>query len=372
MRLRLIAAATLSLVLIGTQTAWATSGTHFSPSESDVRTNYPTQMGAVTVPQAFGYDNSQNVLYTAQVTEGSGNKENGNLTLTKIDNATTTHRYGTCLLYNFGHGVALGVEPFAGSTASPKNAWIWIEVAAPVAEPNHSAFGKKIARLVFVNGHSYTYDRANNRIIERNAAKEQIDTTARIFDLAPGADQESVSLDPVNDRLVVRARISDSYQYRVFNRTDVVPSSIQATPYGNQVSVSPTNLAAANLRAPAAGEWVKGRSFQGYAMYGDWIYTIVGNAYDPTKEDLRDKTGTTITAFSTDGTLQYSAKTPLNEFDFATDQNSEKDFFEPEGLAIRQLSSGAVRLRWGLAVDGGKYKKLAIFEKQTLYPATHS
>lgn len=358
---------------IGT-TAWAAVGNHFSPSETDVNVNKAISMltspdQTNRIPQAFGYDNDENVLYIAQIQQGSGHEVSGDLVVTKIDNSDTTNKLGYCLLKNFGHGAALGVEPFSGSTASPKNAWIWVEVA-PQPDSAGNAYGTKIARLVCVPGNTYTYDKANNRITQYNSAGNRVDTTARFFDLAPGSTKVSATYDATSDRVAVRALVSGVWKYSVFSRTAIVPASVPLTTYGTQVTVSPTNLAVANLQAPAGGEHQSGLSFQGYTLYGDWIYTLVGNPYNP--PDDTDKNLTAISAFSIDGAYKYVAKTPLDEYAYASSVGSAGNYFEPEGMAIRVLASGP-RLRWGLAVyDSSSNRRLATFEKQTLYAPTHA
>ena len=89
------------------------------------------------IMQSFAWDDTRQEIYFVQVEAGS---KSGDLVVTRT---TATGRHlGWMALRGFGHGVAIGVEPYKGAV------YLWTESKA---DPK-SGFGTRIARFKFVNG----------------------------------------------------------------------------------------------------------------------------------------------------------------------------------------------------------------------------
>jgi hypothetical protein len=326
-----------------------------SPSAPDRQVNAAFRLGGKTVAQTFAYDNTMNVLYTSQVDSNRNAEKQGDLLVTKICNAGTSKRYGTVHLRNFGHSTSIGVEPTDPSPrakrrscgAKPKNAYLWIEVDSTPDYGGRGA-GRKLARILFGAGQTYTY--ADGAITVTTAKGAKVATTAQVFDLLPGAIRLAPAYDPTTDRLLVHYNADGAWHYALYDRSAILQHGRDAP-----------DLIGPDMVPPAVSEsdLTKKEYLQGIALHAGWIYTLVG---------YRDLPITRITAFRTDGSAASSATVSASVHRILLRKYRT---YEPEGLAFRILADGTARLRWGMSVgrsgisNGAFNRKLVILEKAT-------
>jgi hypothetical protein len=262
-----------------------------------------------TVMQSFGFDMANKRLFTVQLKNGSSADENGDLVVNRLDFAGNIK--GHMYLKGFGHGVAIGVEP-SGSAS-----YLWVEVD-PTGE---SARGTRLARFRFVDGATLA------------------NTSSALTKYRPisGISNVSATIDPVNNRLAMRYH-KGGWRIAVYRLSDV-----KARRYGSRL---------ADIAQPSQG----GETFQGYALYGRYLYTYYGNPYggdNPAPGNARLSTvdlntgkrvaGPTLTKAG--GTLTYR---------------------EPEGLAIYRTASGQVRLFLGIASGRSGDRRANLFYNNAL------
>lgn len=329
----------------------AVAGPPALPSGADHQVNAAFRLGGKTVAQSFAYDNTTNLIYTAQVDSNRNAEKQGDLLITRICNSGTSRQFGTIHLRDFGHGTSLGVEPVQRDAArrncpaKPADAYLWLEVDS---QPNSEGrgCGKKLARIRYHSGWTYTY--SDGAITVSDGRGKPVDGDARVFDPLSGATMVSPVYDPSTDQVLVHYFRDHTWTYALFDRSDLLTHGDEAT-----------DLLAPGLAAPSPSEPDKTKKeyFQGVAFSGDWIYTLVG---------YRDRAITRITAFKTDGTSVSSAVVSA-----AVHQKLTRTYgtYEPEGMAVRILADGTPRLRWGMSVgksgiSKGRFnRKLVIFEK---------
>lgn len=326
---------------------YASADAAFDPAAANRRVSAPFRLGGKTVAQSFGYDDSANVLYTAQVDSTKNAEKQGDVLITKICNARTSKKYGVIHLKGFGHGTSIGVEPYRSGAARTNcgahapDAYLWVEVDSAPNQDGRGC-GRKLARILFRAGRSYSY--ADGRISVTDAKGRPSPTPARVFDPVPGATQLAPSYDPTSDRLLLHYLRGQDWHYSLFDRADILDDK------------TPADLIAP-LTAPAGSEPDRGKQeyFQGFAFHGAWIYTLVG---------YRDRPITRITAFRTDGSSARSATVPASLHRMLASRYAT---YEPEGMALRVLADGSVRLRWGLSVGKAGISKGTFNRKLTIY-----
>jgi hypothetical protein len=255
-----------------------------------------------TVMQSFTFDNDNHRLFVAQLADGTGN-----LYVTQLD--FSGNQVGQMSLTGFGHGVSIGVEPVG------TDSFLWTEVDAV------DGWGTRLARFRFVDG--ATIDHTSNSL-----RKHQPIT---------GVDRFTCAVDPVNQRLVVRYRTSDK-QFR-FAAYDI--ADVRAGIYSRRL---------ADIAQPAGLG-----TFQGYTAYGEYLYLLDGDPYDP---DTNPPPGN---AFVNSVSLNGG---PLTRE--PTNAGGSLIYREPEGMAIYRTVAGQPRLFLGFASGDPGDRRCNIFYKNAL------
>jgi hypothetical protein len=258
-----------------------------------------------TVMQSFTFDNVNRRLFVAQVAEGSSAADHGDLCVSQLTFAGEL--LGHMFLTGFGHGVSIGVEP-VGSTS-----YLWTEVDSA------SARGTQLARFPFVAG--ATVDHTSTGL-EKHRPIEGIDTV-------------TCATDPVNGRLVMRYRIGGAFRYVVYALADV-----HAGVYDRRL---------ADLAQPAGMG-----TFQGYAVYGEYLYMLDGDAYSSTNPSPGNAH---VSSVSLNGG-------PVTRV--PTNAGTSLTYREPEGMAVYRTVAGETRLFLGFASGQAGNRRANIFYKNVV------
>ncbi|MGW1889085.1 phage baseplate protein [Streptomyces sp. NPDC002004] len=264
-----------------------------------------------TVQQGFAFDNVNRRLFVAQRLDGSSDTA-GDLCITQLD--FDGNYLGYMHLKGFGHGVAFGAQGVGTST------YLWTEVDA-----NSNGYGQRLARFKFTSGTTLT------------------NTSSALTKFTPvsTANEHTCSIDPVNNRLIVRYNVSgDGKHIAVYDLTAATNGN-----FGSPL---------ANFKQPALP--TMSQTFQGYTAYGQYLYVMTGDSKDVTGEDNINSEITTINMNT--GAI---AQAPV-----FTQAGSTLTFREPEGLAIYQTVGGEVRLFLGFASGVSGDRRSNLFYKNVL------
>lgn len=267
-----------------------------------------------TVMQSFTFDNVNHRLFTAQLTDDTDSAKNGNLTISRLDFSGNVqdHMY----LKGFGHGVSIGVEP-SGSTS-----YLWTETDGAPGMSDGTARGTQLARFAYKAGATYT------------------NTSSQLTKRKPIAGTEQTpAVDPINNRLAVRyLDPSKKYRYVVFPLSAAAAGDFS----------SPL----ANLPQPSGLG-----TFQGYTLYGSYLYLFTGTYYSDTNPDPGNAKITSVN-INTGAIKQNLVLTKAGE---------SLTYREPEGLAIYRTTGGETRLFLGFASNTTPdARKANIFYKNAL------
>lgn len=256
-----------------------------------------------TVMQSFAFDDSNGVVYVAQVVEGgrqlsgesapmSGTQRaaHGDLCISRIS-------YGGRLLSwmylrRFGHGVAIGVESVG------RDSYLWVETA-PLPRPSDGVgYGTRVGRVRFVPDAVVTYPSAS----------------VEVHQPVQNATEVSVSLDALNRTLLVRALVDGGHRYSLHGL-----DAFRARDYRPLHDRAETGISDV---------------FQGHAHLFDQVYRLEGRnggvTAAPTHVSCFDlPTGTVVQRSATGAARSLTYR-------------------EPEGLAVQ---GGPPRLHMGFA-DG--------------------
>ncbi|MER5182087.1 teichoic acid biosynthesis protein C [Streptomyces sp. NPDC002896] len=263
----------------------------------------------VTVQQGFAYDNVNRRLFVAQRRDGSAETA-GDLCITQLD--FDGNYIGYMHLTGFGHGVAFGAQGVGTST------YLWTE-----AEANSNGYGKKLARFKFTSGTTLS------------------NTSSALTKYTPvsTATEHTCSIDPVNNRLIVRYNLSDGKHIAVYDLADATNGDF-SSPLADFKQPSLPTLSS---------------TFQGYAAYGQYLYVLTGTSYDASGGVVNSE----VTSIDMNtGTIKQG---PV-----LTQAGSTLDFREPEGLAIYQTVAGEVRLFLGFASGAAGDRRSNLFYKNAL------
>ncbi|MFF3767630.1 teichoic acid biosynthesis protein C [Streptomyces sp. NPDC001922] len=263
-----------------------------------------------TVQQSFAFDQVNKRLFVAQLRNGSGQDELGNLCVTQLDFAGNQVSY--MHLSGFGHGVAFGVEP------SGTDSYLWTEVDA-----NTGGFGTRLARFKFVKGGSLS----------------NTSTAIRKFAPIAGATEYTCSIDPVHNTLVTRYHKDGAKHIAVY---DLAAAS--AGTFGTPK---------VNFPQPALP--TKSPKFQGYTAYGQYLYCLTGTDY-VTNGNVVDSEITSIDL--------NTGK--IKEGPVLTKAGESLSFREAEGMAVYRTDSGEARLFLGFASGDPGDRRSNIFYKNAL------
>ncbi|MET7721563.1 phage baseplate protein [Streptomyces mirabilis] len=263
----------------------------------------------VTVQQGFAFDNVNRRLFVAQRRDGSSDTA-GDLCVTQLDFAG--NYVGYMHLTGFGHGVAFGAQGVGSST------YLWTEVDA-----NANGYGARLARFKFTSGTALS------------------NTSSALTKYTPvaTATEHTCSIDPVNNRLIVRYNLSDGKHIAVYDLADATNGDFS----------SPL----ADFKQPSLP--TLSPTFQGYTAYGTYLYQLTGTAYDASGGVVNSEI--TCVDMNTGTIVQGPVLTKAGE---------TLDFREPEGLAIYQTVAGEVRLFLGFASGAAGDRRSNLFYKNAL------
>ncbi|MFE0687582.1 teichoic acid biosynthesis protein C [Streptomyces xiamenensis] len=276
----------------------------------------------VTVMQSFAFDDVNGHLYAIQVMQGglrlSGESAavsgadraaRGDLCITKLTLAGA--KLGHMYVRGFGHGVAIGVE-HAGATP-----WLWTESDA---NPS-SGYGRALSRFRFANG----------TVLDSGAS-----SLAKIRPV-PGSTSNQVSIDNLNQLLLLRYRLSGVARYRLMNLADVKAGRFTALHDVPQAGVSDSEV------------------FQGFAVLGEHAYQMTGTSY--TSESGSNPPSGRGNTYLTRLDLSTGTVTQRSR----TEAAYSLSFREPEGVAIRL--SNPRRLCLGFASGASGARRFSVYDK---------
>jgi len=258
-----------------------------------------------TVMQSFTFDNLNRRLFVAQVAGGSSAEDRGDLCVSQLTFAGDL--LGHMTLTGFGHGVSIGVEP-VGATS-----YLWTEVDSV------NARGTRLARFPFVAG--TTLDHASTGLEKHQPIA--------------GIDAVTCATDPVNERLVMRYRTGGAFRYAVYTLAD-----LRAGAYDRRL---------ADLAQPSGMG-----TFQGYAVYGEYLYLLDGEAYSSTNPSPGNAH---VSGISLNGG-------PVTRV--PTNAGTSLTYREPEGMAVYRTVAGETRLFLGFASGEAGHRRANIFYKNVL------
>jgi hypothetical protein len=259
-----------------------------------------------TVMQSFTFDNVNRRLFVAQLKNGAAAADNGDLCITQLDFAG--NQLGHMFLTGFGHGVSIGVEP-AGSTS-----FLWTEVDSVDTR------GTKLARFPFANGQTLDH---TSGTLQKHAP-------------VPGADTVTCATDPINNRLVMRYRLNGAFRFAAYDIAD-----IRAGAYDRVLAdiAQPSGLG----------------TFQGYAVYGQYVYMLDGDPYS----DSNPPPGNAhVSSVDLNGGGSFTR--------VQTNAGGSLDYREPEGMAVYRTVAGETRLFLGFASGGTGARLANMFYKNVL------
>lgn len=258
-----------------------------------------------TVQQGFAFDNTNRRLFVSQRLNGASDTS-GNLCITQLDFSGKI--LGHMHLTGFGHGVAFGAQ------ASGSTTYLWTEV-----DVNSNGYGQKLGRFKFVNG----------------ATLAHTSSSVQKFSPVSGGKEYTASIDPVNNRIVVRYQLSDGKHIALYNLADATKGDFSAP--------------LANFKQPLPP--TKGKNFQGYTAYGSFLYLLWGDSYDVSSTLNSEVAAVDLnTGAVTQGPVLTKAGSTLS-------------FREPEGLAIYETAGGEVRLFLGFASGVAGDRRSNLFYK---------
>ncbi|GGX27868.1 hypothetical protein GCM10010353_48850 [Streptomyces chryseus] len=288
------------------------------------RWHWKKRLGHTTVLQSFAFDDSRQRLYVLQVMQGgirlpgesraytgTERRRRGDMCLNRLD--LKGARLGHMYLLGHGHGVGMGVErDAAGAT------WIWTESDGRAADSG--AFGRGITRFRF-----------KDRQVRRGSAE-----TTRYP--VPGSTANQPSVDMSRKRIAVRHRVDGEVRYRVFPLARAVAGDFS----------EPLHDFA---QAPAHPD--PDIDFQGFALYGNYLYQLAGEPYGT--GNPRSGHGNAYVSCVDVRTGEMVQRT-------RTKAGYSLDYREPEGLAVRR--TGKPRLCMGFASGEAGARRYSIYYKQ--------
>ena len=292
----------------GAQTAAAAAGGRFNLSVGAEQWLREVAIKDETVLQSFAFDDAHSRVYLVQRQNGTDELV-GDMTLTQLSYSGVVTGY--MVLNGFGHGVAIGVEP-VGS-----DAYLWTETDA---NPG-SGYGRAIARFRFSNGVSLT----------------PTSSAVQVFRPVSGSTSNTLSIDTLNGRIGVRYRTSAGMGYRVYDL-----AAFKAGAFTPLHSFAQTG--------------VDGETFQGWALYGDYVYQMTGTAY--TSESGANPPSGHGNTYVTCLDVRTGALVQRSR----TEAAYSLGYREPEGMAVQRTSPP--RLMLGFASGATGARKVSLYYKQ--------
>ncbi|MEU3839249.1 Tat pathway signal sequence domain protein [Streptomyces sp. NPDC028635] len=288
----------MALTQAGTASAAVAASKRFDLTDASTEWFREILLNETRILQSFAFDNINKHLYTAQLVQdgrllpgetraftGADRSTNGDLCITRLD--WQGQIIGRMYLKGFGHGVSIGAEPSGNGT------YVWTETNS-VPDGNNDGYGTKVARFKFTNG----------AVLQPDSAQ------VTRYDPVPGSDHNTVAVDPVNNRIAHRYRLSGTWKYSLYD--------LAAFKAG-------TFTALATITQPSV---LTGPTFQGYTTMGQYLYTLDGTAY--TYDNTGKQTSTSNTYVTS---IDWNTGTV---YERRLSNAGESLFYrEPEGLAIQ-------------------------------------
>ncbi|MGH8875959.1 MAG: hypothetical protein ACRD0P_01225 [Stackebrandtia sp.] len=293
----------------------------FDLATDAIRTElFEKPLTSVTVMQSFAFDDTRSHVYIAQLMDSNGgggdHNKQGDLCVNRTgpDGRAT----GSMYLRGFGHGVGLAVEP------DGDGAFIWLEGDAHDTGGDFT-FGRKIVRVRFSDGGDTSY-----------ADVPEADR----FDPVPGAEALTPSIDLEYGRLAVKYNEGGTVKFRVFGLEDFKAKKFDAI---------------AAFDKP--DEVANGVYFQGWALFGRYLYALEGSNW------------------GSQGSVYPDGNVYLSCIDIETGEVMQRaitraakffEYREPEGLAVRRHSPGdplSAVIHFGLASGNVGDRRATLYTK---------
>jgi hypothetical protein len=252
------------------------------------------------VMQGFAFDNVNRRLFIVQAQNGTSGDD---LSVNQVSFAGELE--GWMHLNGAGHGVSIGAD---AGTAS----YIWMECDSD--STGTDGRGTALARFEFVSG-----------------------GTPSVRKFLTGSKTITCATDPVNERIVVRRNEGGQLYFSLFSLADAAAGRFTA-PLAH--FPQPT------LSDPAP-------TFQGYTIYGQYLYTLDGTGHD----HPADIDSYVSRIDMNTGTVQSRALTKAG---------STLTYREPEGMAVYRTVAGETRLFLGFGSRDGIDRYANIFYKNVL------
>jgi hypothetical protein len=268
-----------------------------------------------TIMQSFAFDDSNGVLYVAQVMEGgrqltgesapvSGTRRaaHGDLAISRV--SYSGQLLSWMYLRGFGHGVAIGVESVG------TDSYLWLETASATRAVDGVGYGTRVGRVRFVPGGVISYP----------------STAIEVHQPVQGATEVSVSVDALNRTVFVRCRVGGVYRYNLYGL-----DAFRARNYQPRYSAVETGISDV---------------FQGHAHFFEQVYRLEGRAGGVTAAPTHVSCFDLPTGVMTQRSETQAGKSLTNR--------------EPEGMAVQ---GGAPRLHFGFADGPAGDRNMSVYYK---------
>jgi hypothetical protein len=264
----------------------------------------------VTVMQSIAFDSANQRLFTGQLRAGSPSSS-GDLTLTQLTLAGDV--VGHMYLSGFGHAVSIGAETVGRTT------YLWTETDVDTA----NARGRQIARFRWQDGATLTKDSPGLRSWKPVA-------DGAVF--TPSVDQQ-------HGRIGIRHTLADGFHINVY--------SLAAARAGDFSRVL------ASFKQPTM---TAGIDFQGWALYGSYVYLWEGEAY----------AGTFDPALATSKLWAYDINKGEVVESVKILDGADLVYREAEGVGVYVDPLGRPRLCFGFASGVTGDRRANLFYRDTL------
>ncbi|GAA1575900.1 MULTISPECIES: hypothetical protein [Kribbella] len=257
----------------------------------------------VTVMQSVAFDNRNQRLFAGQLRAGSPSSS-GDLTLTQLTPAGDV--VGHMYLSGFGHAVSIGAESVGSTT------YLWTETDVDTT----NARGRQVARFRWQDGATLTKDSPGLRSWKPVA-------DGALF--TPSVDQQ-------HGRIGIRQTQADGFHINVY--------SLAAARAGDFSRVL------ASFKQPAMTE---GIDFQGWVLYGSYVYLWEGEANTSTSK---------LWTYDINKGEVVESVQILDGADLV--------YREAEGIGVQHLPNGRPRLCFGFASGVAGDRRANLFYRDTL------
>lgn len=251
--------------------------------------------------QSFAFDNKNRRLFVAQIQDGSSGDD---LCISQLSfsGALLGHMH----LNGAGHGVSIGVEPVG------TDSYLWVETDSN--NTTDSGRGTALLRFKFQNG-------------KAPSGKKFL----------TGSKTITCATDPVNERIAVRRSEGGKMFYSIFPLASAAKGDFsQPLAHFAQPSLSSKSVV-----------------FQGYTIYGQYLYTLDGTGHDHAAD-----INSYVTAIDMlTGKVKSRALTKAG---------GTLVYREPEGMGVYRTSNGETRLFLGFASRDGSNRYASLFYKNVL------